>query len=52
MLYLDVKLEQAKTVLNLQCHNNYKNNLFKEKQASGKVPQLFLEAEEDIIFSS
>ena len=33
-------------LLNLQFHNNCKNNIFNNKQASGKLPHLFTEAEE------
>ena len=45
---LEMKIKQGKLdwrVLNLRFPKNCKNNLFKRKQASGKVPQLFLEAE-------
>ena len=44
-MYLEMKLKQAKLgwpVLNLRVAENCKKNLFKGKQASVKVPQLFL----------
>ena len=43
-MYLEMKLKQAKRdwrVFNLRFPEYSKNNLFKGKQASGKVPQLF-----------
>ena len=50
MLYLELKSEQDKLdwpVFNLRLNKNCKNNLFKGQQASGKVMQAFLNAEED-----
>ena len=48
-MYSRMKLKQAnlgRRVLILPFPKNCKNNLFKRKEPSGKVPQLFLEAEE------
>ena len=47
-MYLEMKLKQvnlAWPVLNFRFPKNWKNNLSKRKQTTGKVPQLFLEEE-------
>ena len=49
LLHLEATMKEAKLdwcLLNLQFHNNCKNNIFNGKQASGKLPHLFTEAEE------
>ena len=49
LLRLEATMKETKLdwrLLNLQFHNNCKNNIFNGKQASGKLPHLFTEAEE------
>ena len=49
LLHLEATMKEAKLdwcLLNLQFHNNCKNNIFNGKQDSGELPHLFTEAEE------